>query len=664
MTTHLRRLAGPARPPCLAAALWLALAACGLGRDLESPDPDRRAAAVRALTGSPERLLPALLVAQADPSPAVRAAAAQAFVRVGGPRAAEGLGALVLDVEPEVSAAAAAALAALPPDAGGKERLLAAYAGATTAGRAAIATALDRTGVALREAVEAEARALWERNITAVERATGPARAGAAEELGASGRAEAVTRLLALLDGPAKEDRRFAAGVARGLGASGHRAARPRLELLLEGSDREVVESAAVALQRLGDPGAADALAAVAEGSGPAAAAAYQALESLPNAPEVASALCAVALRSAEAGRAAAAARLATLRDRACPVRPLLARLGRPGELAALAALGALRPEPADAEAAGRRVLAYLQAGQGSPEVRAAAARALAGLRWPGAAAPLAERAAALTKRLAEGRAAVAGGPGQAGAAPPALTSAASAIELGGVLAAAARLAAPGVEPLLAQALADPSPQVRAGAVEGLALRRGVAALPELTQALSDPDPSVRAAAARALGALGPSGAPALVVAAQAHPSDAAWRLELVRALGEAGGPAAIEGLAALLDGESTGPAALALGRTGAAAAAAPLVRVVSRPGAIGLPEAIDGLSQVGGAEAAVAILAHLTSDRPDVRDAAVRALGRLRYEPASTRLEALRSDYQGRIRRAAVEALAKLPAGRPAARP
>ena len=75
-------------------------------------------------------------------------------------------------------------------------------------------------------------------------------------------------------------------------------------------------------------------------------------------------------------------------------------------------------------------------------------------------------------------------------------------------------------------------------------------------------------------------------------------------------------------------------------------------------------LSQVGGAEAAVAIEAHLTSDRADVREAAVRALGRIRYEPASPRLEALRSDYYGRIRRAAVEALARLPAGRPAPRP
>jgi HEAT repeat protein len=64
------------------------------------------------------------------------------------------------------------------------------------------------------------------------------------------------------------------------------------------------------------------------------------------------------------------------------------------------------------------------------------------------------------------------------------------------------------------------------------------------------------------------------------------------------------------------------------------------------------------GAEAGGALAGELTSDRPEVRVAAARALGRVRFEGAAARLEALRSDYYGQVRRAAVEALARLPAG------
>ena len=46
-----------------------------------------------------------------------------------------------------------------------------------------------------------------------------------------------------------------------------------------------------------------------------------------------------------------------------------------------------------------------------------------------------------------------------------------------------------------------------------------------------------------------------------------------------------------------------------------------------------------------------------------MRALGRLRYEPAAAGLEALKSDYLVRVRRAAIEALARLPSRRPGLR-
>jgi len=638
------------------ACLGALLPACGPS-DLDSPDPARRASAVRTLGGgSPERFMPALLVAQADPSAQVRLAAADVFAKVGGARAAEGLGALLADPDPTVVAAAADRLARLPLEAGGKPRLLAAYADATTSGRAAIAEALDRLGVSLREAVEVEARQLWERHLAAILQPAGvkaaQARAGAAEELGQSGRLEAVSRLLSLIDGPGKTDARLAAAAARGLGATGHRQARARLELLVESPIPEVAEGAADGLRVLGDAAVADALAAVAEGGGPAAAAALAALEALPRAPEVGAALCAVAVRSGEPGRAATAARLATLRDAPCPERPLLARLGRPGELAALAALAELRLEPEAAEKAGRRVLDLLAPGRGDPQVRAAAARTLGGIGWKGGAAPALERAVAILKRVEEARAKVAG----AFPAPPATE------ELGALLASAARLGAADAGPLAARLLRDPAPGVRAGAIEALGWLRGAAAAGPAGAALEDPDPVVRRAAVRALARLGPAGTRALVgEAARTRPDEGAWRIQLASALGDAGGPEATAGLAALLDGPSTGAAALELARLGASAGAEPLAKLVARPGAAALPVAIDALAQVAGAEAGPIIAAHLTSDRADVREAAVRALGRLRYEPASPRLEAMRSDYFARVRRAAVEAMAKLPSRRPA---
>ena len=70
----------------------------------------------------------------------------------------------------------------------------------------------------------------------------------------------------------------------------------------------------------------------------------------------------------------------------------------------------------------------------------------------------------------------------------------------------------------------------------------------------------------------------------------------------------------------------------------------------------MEALAALGSVDAGEALSAELLSDRPTVRAAAARAVGRIRYEPASARLEALRSDYDADVRRAAREALARLP--------
>jgi HEAT repeat protein len=639
------------------------LAGCG-GGDLASPDPGRRARAVRALGGG-ERTLAALLVAQRDPSPLVRAAAAEAFAARGGPASADALGKLLVDTSAEVAVAAARALGAMPEEPRARAHLAAAYADATPAGRAAIADALEQMGVSLREAVESEARIRWERNLAGLVGSRGAARGGAAEELGASGRSEAVQRLLPFVDPSRNPDRALAAAAARGLGAAGDWAARPHLETLLQEPDAALAEAAAGALARLGDPAAADAL-AEAGGTlgGRIGLAVVDALTALPEAPEVGLALCDVANRATDPMVASRAAREARRRDAACPWKPLVARVGSPGSAAALAALAEMAAPRDVAAAAAERIVASLER---SPdvEVRIAAARALARIGGTAAATAVGRRAVALVGRIAERRARTAGAPGASGAGEAAdPVPAVEAREARALLGAAGALRAAGMEPLFLAHARDAQPELRAGALEGLSLLGGAGAPEILAAALADPDPGVAGVAAEGLGRFGSRGAPALVAAARGErPAAPEWRAALARALGATGATEAIPALAALLDGPSAAAAAAGLARVGAPAAAAPLAAHIGRPEAQARADAIEALAQLVARDAAPAIAALLTDDRADVRATAARALGRLRYEPASVRLEALRSDYDGRVRRAAVEALAKLPSGGPRAR-
>jgi HEAT repeat protein len=642
------------------------VAGCGRG-DLDSPDAGRRAAAVRGLPVSGERSLAALLVVQRDPSPLVRVAAAERFAAAGGPASADALGKLLVDPAPVVAVAAARGLAAMPKEPRARQHLVAAYGGATPGGRAAIADALDTLGVSLREAVEAEARALWERNVAALEARRGPSRAGAAEELGASGRGDALQRLVPLLEGKGV-DRAVAAAAARGLGESAEWSARPYLEAALTDTDAALAEAAAFALGRLGDPRAADALA----GAGTAetariGAATVDALAALPDAAEVGVALCDLAIRASDPVVAARAAREVRRRDAECPERPLLQKLGRPGTEATVAALGELGLRGAAAQAASDRLVPLLDR---SPEasVRAAAAIALSRLGVASAVPALERRLQAAVARLAERRArwgATAPAPG----APPEWIDPVSADEVreaAALLASAGRVRAAGVEAVLLPFARDPRPELRAGAVEGLAALRTGAALDVVSTALRDADLRVRVAAAEGLGRTGAAGAPPLVAAvrdAAAATASVEWRITLARALGETGSAEAVAALGTLLDGASASAAAAALARIGAPTASAPLVAYLSRPDGLARADAVEALAQIAARDAAPAIAALLTDDRPDVRASAARALGRLRHEAASTRLEALRSDYYGRVRRASVEALAKFPSGIPRAR-
>jgi HEAT repeat protein len=271
----------------------------------------------------------------------------------------------------------------------------------------------------------------------------------------------------------------------------------------------------------------------------------------------------------------------------------------------------------------------------------------------------VAARAAAAFGRIDEARTRLDTDPKR----PPPFLEPADAGELGALLAAGGRLHADGLAPLVARGLGEPSPAIRAGAVEARGWLAGVGSIPLLEKGLADPAPEVRSASARALGRLGEAGAPPLVrAAAQTRPGEGAWRIELAQALTMTGSGEAADGLARLLDGPSTAAGIQALSQLGSSAGARPLLELVDRGSGVWLPEAVDALAALAGAEAGPGIARLLTSERSEVREAAVRALGRIRYEPAAPGLEALKSDYVVRVRRAAIEALARLPSRRPGA--
>jgi HEAT repeat protein len=630
-----------------AAVLATAILACRPGgqADLASADPDRRAAAVARLSDPRDATeLAALLVAQQDPHPRVRAAAAAALGARGGARSLEALSAMLADTDPGVMSAAAHALASLRPDGAGPDARLAAemneragralaqaYGRADTRTRLAIASALHALGTSLRDAVEVEARQLWEQNARELRGGSATARAGAAEELGRSGRADAVKLLVDLLEDEASPPL-LAAAAARGLGMAGDRTAVEPLETALFGRPAEVSEAAAWALGRIGDAQAAGSLADLgSRAPSRLAASAVAALDGFPPAPAVGVALCEVALRAMDPAVTGAAA--AAARDRAadCPERPLVQRIGRGGgeAIAALAALGALRLPPDRLRAPAEKAVGLLGSSTDGA-VRSAAARALGVAPFPPAVPALQRRLAALKPSDVEEQAEIA--------------------------VALARLAPEHSGSIAARLATEADPRLRVAACRALSAARPTGTAATLALLSADPDPNVRRAAYLGLGQLGEAAVAPLAAALTSRSGDPGEIEAIIQALGSTGAPSALPLLSPLLGGAAAPAAASAIGRLGAPAGVGVLLAALQGGGANGSLEIVEGLAALGSADAGEALTAELLSDRPTVRAAAARAIGRLRYEPASSRLEALRSDYDAEVRRAAREALARLP--------
>jgi HEAT repeat protein len=457
--------------------------------------------------------------------------------------------------------------------------------------------------------------------------------------------------------------------------------------------DPDVAEAAAHALGRLGDPAATPVLARLAaSGAASLHRAALEALAALPAAPEVSQALCGVAVRSQSPALAARAARAAWARNADCPAAPLAARAGR-GEAAAQQAIVELHPEPTVVGPLASKLAAIVADARTSSERRTAAATLLGQLAWSVSSPIVEARARTVLARLVAARAGwIPGRFAEAASLPsepsrrlaflrdrPALVPARTAEaqnaipewidltspddreELGALLVTLGRLQSPAAAPFLLERARDPSTPVRAGAIEGLGYLGGAEPAAELVAALEDPAEPVRYAALRVLPRYGPRAIPALTAAvARSGERTAHWRAALARALGETGSPEALSPLASLLAGTAAAEAAAGIAAIGVADGAEPLLDHLARRDAPGRVEVLDALAQLATRNAGPAIEGELLSDRADVRAAAARAIGKLRYEPASSRLEALRVDYDGRVRRAAIEALARLPSGRP----
>ncbi len=631
----MRRFAG--------ALLLTALAACRPGGgDLASPDPGRRAAAVARLSDPADASqLSALLAAQQDPDPLVRAAAATALGARGGARSLEALPSMLANPDPTVVSAAVRALATLPSRAPpGDARsaaevseragraLAEAYGRVDFQGRREIAAALEAVGTSLREAVEAESRQLGAQAVRELRSGTPAARAGAAEELGRSGRAEALKLLTPLLE--AKDTApELAAAAARGLGGSGDPGAVPPLEVALRDRGAMVAEAAARALGEIGNPLAAESLGDLGVSAPPRVGrAAVAALAALPPAPAAGVALCEVAVRARDPEVAESAALAASERAGDCPERPLTLRIGRGGQeaVAALAALGALGLPPDRLKAPAEKAVGLLSTSSDA-SVRAAAARALGRAGFP-AAIP------ALQRRLA--------------------TS--DVEELAEVAVALATLAPEQSGPTVARLEASTDPRLRVAAARALSAGRQAGAAVSLARLAADPDGDVRRAAYLGLGPLGGPAVQPLGDALSLHSGDPEESQVIVQALGATGGRSALPFLSPLLSGPLAPEAAVAIGRLSNPAGVAVLIEALSGGRTSARLELVEALDALESPDAGEVLSTELLDDRASVRAAAARALGRIRHEAASRRLDALRSDYDAGVRKAAREALARLP--------
>jgi len=685
--------------PFLVVLSLLVTAGCSGSRDqlladLQSPRPEVRALAVKKLAedARPDDL--ALFTRAAkDMASIVRGEAASALGKSQDPRVVDLLGELLEDSDVDVQGQAAMALAQVKNDKA-KAYLTLQYGRRGRQTRQVIVQALKQANVpgAMAEVVAAESKAIWDRNLLALNEGSLPERVGAAEELGKSGRPDAFNRLVPLV-----RDSQviLAAAAVRGLGDLGDKRAVPAILPLLDESFPELRESAITALTRLQEPQAIPRLQAVAVEKSSVSPLAIDALLAMPRQPQTDAALCAIAL-DAETSEAVPVAR--AMRERGgCPVDPIIERLSRPataaGGLQVVIGLGPAAKEllpkvlpyitQGDATLRALAVDAAAAIGEASaaPVLQKAFEQELASaqaLRQDWVSQPLPERYGpgfdpsqqngdrqkgekhsslmARVKALNAAKARDMGRPVVQQRAPSELfddVDSSKLEPLAGLLRALGAVKAPGALELLKSFAGDSSVTLRTAALVGLT-RLGPEGVAVAKNGLFEADRYLVKALAQALAEQGEAGRSALV---ELLPQINGEKLVVLDALVKTGAPASAAGELQKVVSEG-GPevvlAATLLGRMKAKEAVPTLVKALEEPSGVGRRELLTALGELGDTSAAEVVARDLYHDLPEIRAAAAGALTRMGTGAQADALDALKSDYYRRVREAAVTALVK----------
>ncbi len=683
----------------LSALVAVLFVGCSGGRDktladLQSPRPEVRALAVRRLAERFEAEDVSLFSQLArDPVSIVRAEAMTALGKTQDSRVVDLLGEALADPDEQVQQAAAAALASFKTDKA-RSYLTLQYSRRGRTTRMAIVQALKGTNIpgAMASVVVAEAKAIWDRNMKVLNDGSLPERIGAAEELGRSGRPEAVNRLVPLL-----KDKHvgLAAAAARGLGLARDPRAAPAVTALLDENYPELREAACEALGRLGEPSALPKLLAVAQEKSPTSPFATRAILALPRSAEVDKALCTLVV-SANDAEVLSTGR--ELRKRGgCPVEPIGELLKSPSTVnAGLLALIALAPQGELVPKIGalttasddqtRRLaieaLAELNDPAGAVFVQKAWDAELKSLEprrldWIPAELPTtyaagfdptqapspddpfavarartnelfgrvqqldAQRAREAGKTLLEARA------------PREILDDASEEEvrvLASILRALGKLKVEGAKVHGQAFVRETSPSLRGAAYSALAF------LGEDARAgLFDAERSVQGTTAQALAESGPRGQLVVLQAISELAGDRTRLIDPLRGLklpSEA--TPKLEQLARE-GGSEAGASAVLLGEMDSKGSIPVLLALLDDQEAVARRDVLYALGRLGDPRAADAIGRDLYSDSAEVRSAAARALAQLKVPAQVEAIDALKGDYDLQVRNSATAALEAL---------